>query len=53
MMNKEYVISTEIKTTMQSFCYVVSMINQASEAIGKDERFQILVCIGLRFVRLL
>lgn len=46
---EHYEIAHEISTTMQSFCYVVSCINQASESIGKDGRFQIFICIGVRY----
>ena len=45
---ENYEIAAEISTTMQSLCYVISCINQASESIGKDGRFQLFVCIGVR-----
>ena len=45
---ENYEIAPEISTTMQSLCYVISCINQASESIGKDGRFQLFICIGVR-----
>ena len=47
---EHYDIAKEVRRTMQSYCYVLSRINHASEAIGKDGRFQIFICIGVRFV---
>jgi len=46
---ENYEIAPEISTTMQSLCYVISCINQASESIGKDGRFQLFICIGVRY----
>ena len=45
---ENYEIAPEISTTMQSLCYIISCINHASESIGKDGRFQLFVCIGVR-----
>jgi len=45
---ENYEIAPEISTTMQSLCYVISCINHASESIGKDGRFQLFICIGVR-----
>ncbi|KAK2158757.1 hypothetical protein LSH36_164g02051 [Paralvinella palmiformis] len=41
-------INQTMRRTMNSFNYVVTKINQASGSIGKDGRFQIFVCIGVR-----
>ena len=43
-------INQTMRRTMNSFNYVVTKINRASESIGKDGRFQIFVCIGVRSV---
>ena len=45
---ENYEIAPEISVTMQSLCYVITCINQASESIGKDGRFQLFICIGIR-----
>ena len=45
----KYNLSAEAKSTMRSYTHVVGRINQASSTIGKDGRFQIFVCIGVRW----
>lgn len=47
---ERYDIAKVVKTAMSSYCHVVNRINHASEAIGKDGRFQIFICIGVRLV---
>ena len=32
------------------FCNLLKKIDQASEAIGKDGKFQIFICVGIRYV---
>jgi len=44
-----YEIEGDMRNIMESFCHVISRINHASESIGKDERFQIFICIGIRY----
>ena len=35
------------------FCNLLKKIDQASEAIGKDGKFQIFICVGIRYVKVL
>jgi len=44
----KYPLSAEAKMAMKSFSHVINRINQASESIGKDGKFQIFICIGVR-----
>ncbi|ELU14295.1 hypothetical protein CAPTEDRAFT_228570 [Capitella teleta] len=46
--HEHYTIAKNVESTMKSYCHVVNRINSASEAIGKDGRFQIFICIGVR-----
>lgn len=41
-------VTPEARIIMNSFCHVISRINQASQTVGKDGRFQIFICIGVR-----
>ncbi len=41
-------LSDDAKSTMRSYCKVVNSINNASQSVGKDGRFQVFVCIGVR-----
>lgn len=35
------------------FCDLVGKINTASDTVGKDGKFQVFICVGIRFVILL
>ena len=52
MDTEHFVIAEDVRTTMESFSHVVSRIDNSSEALGKDGKFQIFVCIGVRYVSL-
>ena len=48
--NERLQIFDDVRGTIQSFYRVITRINEASESIGKDGRFQLFVCIGVRYV---
>lgn len=37
------------KSSCKTFCHYVNAINTAPRSIGKDGKFQILVCLGTRY----
>lgn len=43
-----YELSHEARQAMLSYCHVVSRINESQQSVGKDGRFQIFICIGVR-----
>ena len=45
---EHYRIEEALRRVMTSFCFVVTKINSSSEALGKDGKFQLFVCIGVR-----
>lgn len=45
---EHYRIEEGLRRVMTSFCFVVSKINSSSESLGKDGKFQLFVCIGVR-----
>ena len=44
-----YRVGDEVALVLQSFCDVISRINRASESVGKDGRFQLFICVGVRY----
>ena len=45
---EHYKVGDEVALVLQSFCDIVLRINQASETVGKDGRFQLFICVGVR-----
>jgi hypothetical protein len=43
-----YTIKGDVRRVIDSFIKVMAIISHSSENVGKDGRFQIFVCIGLR-----
>ena len=50
MDQEHYRVGDEVALVLQSFSDVISRINRASESVGKDGRFQLFICIGVRYV---
>ena len=46
--DERYELSNEGRQAMLSYCHVVSRINESKQSMGKDGRFQIFICIGVR-----
>jgi len=45
---EHYEIAPDVKRIMETYVHVCNCINDASDSIGKDGRFQIFICIGTR-----
>ena len=41
-------IRLDIKAELTQFCHVVECIDNSLHTVGKDGRFQVFVCIGIR-----
>ena len=41
-------ISSEELSLRTTFCTAMQMINTQSDSIGKDQKFQLFICLGLR-----
>ena len=48
--DERYEMTYEGRQAMLSYCHVVSRINESKQSMGKDGRFQIFICIGVRYV---
>ena len=41
-------IEGEVRKVIEAYCHMISRISNASEDLGKDGRFQVFVCLGIR-----